>query len=367
MGLWNKLKGELIDIIEWPSQDDYTIVWRFERYGNEIKNGAKLVVREGQVAVFVNEGEMADVFPPGTYTLETKNLPILSTLQGWKYGFNSPFKAEVYFISTRVFTNMKWGTPNAFYVRDPEYGQVSLRAFGTFSFQVNEAPKFFKKFVGARPDLTTDDIIGELRSNIITSFISAIGGSGLALADYSTNYKKLSDIIEEKLQAEFAEYGLRLHKFLISSINLPEELQKRFNERAGMNMLGDMAKYQQFKMAEAMGDAARGGNVSGGVEGMMGLAMMQMMMNQQAGARSNPSAGPGMPPPPMSQYYVAQDGQQLGPFTMEQLQQMAASGQLTPQTYVWKQGLPNWMPASQVPELGQLFGATPPPPPPPGN
>ncbi len=363
MGLWNKLKGELIDIIEWPNQDDYTIVWRFQRYGNEIKNGAKLIVREGQVAVFVNEGEMADVFPPGTYTLETKNLPILSTLQGWKYGFNSPFKAEVYFISTRVFMNMKWGTPNAFYVRDSEYGQISLRAFGIFSFQVAEAPKFYKKFVGAQPDMTTDDIIGELRGMIITRFISSVGQSGLSLPDYSTNYKKLSDFVQQKLQEEFIEYGLKIHKFLISSINLPEELQKRFNERAGMNMLGDMGKYQQFKMAEAMGDAAKSGNVTGGVEGMMGMAMMQMMMNQQTAAR--PAAAPGVPPPPAPQYYVAQGGQQAGPFTMEQLQQMVSAGQISQQTYVWKQGLPNWMPAAQVPEISRLFGATPPPPPPP--
>jgi len=365
MSFWSRLKSELIDIIEWPDQDDYTIVWRFERYGNEIKNGAKLIVREGQVAIFVNEGELADVFPPGTYTLETRNLPILSTLQGWKYGFKSPFKAEVYFVSTKVFTFLKWGTPNQFYVRDKEFGQISLRAFGTFSFQVIESPKFFKNFVGAKSDVTTDEIISELRSLIVTSFISTIGQIEFSLGDLAGDYKKLSEIIEQKIQQEFAEYGLKLFKFLISSINLPEELQKRYNERAGMNILGNMHQYQQFKTAEAMGEAAKGGNVMGGVEGMMGIAMMQMMMNQTA--QRTTTYGQGVPPPPMPQYYIAKDGQQIGPLTFEQIQQMIVSARVTPHTYIWKQGLANWVPASQVPEFSKMFAKMPPPPPPPMN
>ncbi len=362
MGLWTKLKGELIDIIEWPDQDAYTLVWKFPRYENEIKNGAKLIVREGQVAIFVNQGEMADVFPPGTYTLETENLPILSTLQGWKYGFKSPFKAEVYFVSTRVFTNMKWGTPNAFHVEDKDFGIITIRAFGTYSFQVIDAPKFFKKFVGAMPEVTTDDIIGELRSLIVTRFIDSVGESGLSLVQFASNYKDLSDFVQQKLQSEFAEYGLKIHKFLISSINLPEELQQRLNERTGMNMIGDVNRYQQFKAAEAMADAARSGNVTGGVEGMMGMAMMQMMMNQQ---RQSSPAGAPVPPPITQQFYVAVGGNQIGPLSLDQLSQMVSSGQLTPQTYVWRQGLPNWVQASQLPETASLFGSVPPPPPPP--
>ncbi len=364
MGLWQKLKGELIDIIEWVDVDGQTIVWKFPRYGNEIKNGAKLIVRESQVAIFVNEGQIADVFTPGTYTLETKNLPILSTLQGWPYGFKSPFKAEVYFVSTRVFTNQKWGTPQAFYIRDKDFGRVTLRAFGTYSFQVVDAVKFFKRFVGVEQEFTTDQIIGELRSLIITRFIDSIGESGLSLLDFASNYKDLSEFVQKKLQEEFLEYGLKIHKFLINSINLPEELQKRLDEGTGINMVGDLGRYQQFKMAEAMGDAAQSGNVTGGLEGMFGLAMMQSMMNQQKTTGQGPGVPP--PPPPQMQFYIAVGGQQQGPYTLEQLRQLIASGQVKQDTYVWRQGLNNWVLAKDLPEVAQLFaGSVPPPPPPP--
>jgi len=266
--LWNKLKGELLDIIEWIDQTNDTLVYRFERLGNEIKNGAKLVVRESQVAVFINEGELADVFPPGTYTLETKNLPILSTLKGWKYGFNSPFKAEVYFVSTRLFKAMKWGTPNVFYVRDADFGRVSLRAFGTYSFKVADAAKFIKEVSGTDGEFTTAEVVDELRSLTITRFIDAVGESGLALLDFASNYKDLSDFCDKKLQEEFVEYGLQIKKFLINSINLPEELQKKLDMGTGMNMIGDMDKYQQMKMADSM-EAAANNPGSGGAGGGM--------------------------------------------------------------------------------------------------
>ncbi|MEA3451380.1 MAG: SPFH domain-containing protein, partial [Bacteroidota bacterium] len=252
MGLWDKVKGELIDIIEWIDESSDTLVFRFERYGNEIKNGAKLVVRESQVAVFINEGELADVFPPGTYTLETQNLPILSTLKGWKHGFKSPYKAEVYFVSTRLNKNNKWGTPNAFYIRDQDFGRVSLRAFGTYTFKVGDAAKFIKNVSGTEGEFTTDEVSGELRSLIVTRFIDAVGESKLSLLDFASNYKDLSDFCQKKLQEEFVDYGLKVQKFLISSINLPEELQKKLDMGTGLNMVGDMDKYQQMKMADAM-------------------------------------------------------------------------------------------------------------------
>ncbi len=366
MGLWDKVKGELLSIIEWIDQSNDTLVYRFERYGNEIKNGAKLVVRESQVAVFINEGELADVFPPGTYTLETKNLPVLSTLKGWKYGFNSPFKAEVYFVSTKLFKNQKWGTPNVFYVRDQDFGRVSLRAFGTYSFKIADAAKFIKNVSGTDGEFTTDEVVGELRSLIVTRFIDAVGESKLSLLDFASNYKDLSDFCQKKLQEEYVEYGLEIKKFLINSINLPEELQKKLDMGTGMNMVGDMNKYQQMKMADAMEAAAKNpGSGQGGMENMFGMAMMSQMMNQGGMNNRQQQSMQTAPPPPMIQFFAIINGQQQGPLNLQQLSQMASQNTLTPETMVWKQGMSNWQAAKTVAELANIFAPTAPPPPPP--
>ena len=371
MGLWNKIKGQLIDVIEWMDNTQDSMVWRFERQGNEIKNGAKLIVRESQVAVFINEGKLADVFPPGTYDLTTQNMPILSTLKAWKHGFNSPFKAEVYFISQKRYTNQKWGTPNVFYLRDADFGRVSLRAFGTYTIKVNDPAKFLIEMAGTSDEFTTDEIKGEVRSLIVTQFIDAIGESKLPLLDMAQNYKDISKFVQKKLDEELREYGLEATKFLVSSISLPEKLQAKLDEGTGMNMLGDMNKYQQMKSADAMESAAKNPGMGGGMEGMMGMAMMQQMMNQNQNQMGNQQQNQQQnqqfaPPPPMaSQYHISVNGQQQGPFPIGTLQQMVAQGQFTPQTMVWKQGMAGWQAASQVPELSGLFGVAPPPPPPP--
>ena len=370
MGFWNKMRGELIDIIEWTDSSQDTIVYRFERMGNEIKNGAQLTVRESQAAVFINEGKMADVFPPGRYELKTENLPILSTLKGWKYGFNSPFKAEVYFVNTRKFTGQKWGTPNPFYIRDSDFGRVTLRAFGTYTMRVTDPAIFIKEVVGTDDDFSTSQISGELRSLIVTQFIDAMGESGLPLLDMAQNYKDISEFCQKKLDTEFTEYGLEITKFLISSINLPEKLQAKLDEGTGMNMLGDMNKYQQMKMADSMEGAANNPGAGGGMEGMMGMAMMQQMMNQNNMMQNqrnvqNTNAGGPPPPPPGSKYFVSVNGQQQGPFADEQLQQLISQSQLTKDTFVWKEGMSGWQKAGEVPEVAALFGGTPPPPPPP--
>ncbi len=368
MGFWNKLKNELIDIVEWEGSSDDTIVWKFERYQNEIKNGAQLTVRESQTAVFINEGQIADVFPAGRYELTTNNLPILSTVKGWKYGFNSPFKAEVYFINMARFTNQKWGTPNVFYLRDADFGRVSLRAFGTYTMRVTDPVKFLKEVSGTSQDFTAEDIKNELRSMIVTRFIDAMGESGLPLLDMAQNYKNLSDFCQKKLGDEFNEYGLEITKFLVSSISLPEALQAKLDEGTGMNMLGDMNRYTQMKTADAMTTAAGNTGAGGGMEGMMGMAMMQQMMNQNQMMQNkqvtnNQEFVP--PPPPIMQYYVSVNGQQQGPFNADQLRGLIAQGQLTKQTFVWKQGMAGWLAAEQVPEVAMMFGAVPPPPPPP--
>ncbi len=368
MGLFSKLKGELIDVIEWLDSSDDTIAYRFERNGNEIKNGAQLTVRESQVAVFINEGKVGDVFPPGRYELTTKNLPILTTLNAWMHGFNSPFKAEVYFINTKRFTNQKWGTPNVFYLRDADFGRVSLRAFGTYTMKVDDPVKFVKEVLGTSGEFTTDEVAGEMRNLIVTQFIDAVGESGLPLLDMAQNYKDISEFCQNRLGEEFKEYGLEITKFLVSSISLPEKLQEKLDEGTGMNMLGDMGKYSQMKSADAMEAAAGNPGAGGGMEGMMGMAMMQQMMNQNQMMQNqnNPQQGGTPPPPPPTvQYYVSVNGQQQGPFDMPMLQAMVGNGQLTKETYVWKQGMSGWLAAGEVPEVAGLFGAVPPPPPPP--
>jgi membrane protease subunit (stomatin/prohibitin family) len=367
MGLFNFVKGELIDIIEWlQNENDDVMGYRFERHDNEIKNGAKLVVRESQAAVFINEGQMADVFGPGTYTLSTQNLPLLSTLKGWKYGFDSPFKAEVYFINCKRFTGMGWGTPREVNIRDKDFGMVPIRAFGTYTIKVNGPDKFIKEVVGTDNEFTTDEITDELRSMIVTSFITAIGESGLSLLDFAMNYTKLSKFCEKKLNDEFKEYGLELTKFLISNINIPDAVQAKIEERSGMNIIGNANEYSQFKQADAMMEAAKNPGGGGGMEGMMGMAMMNQMMNQnkQQNQQHNQQNNP-PPPPPNVQFHVTINGQQMGPYDLNTIRQMIGQNQITKQTYVWKQGMSGWMMAEQVPEVAGLFAPVPPPPPPP--
>lgn len=370
MGLFNFVKGELIDIIEWfqDSSDD-TMVYRFGRKDNEIKNGAKLIIRPGQTAIFINEGEIADIFGEGTYELKTQNLPLLSKLKGWKYGFESPFKAEVYFVNMKRFTNMKWGTPNVFYMRDADFGRVSLRAFGTYTVKISAPDLFLREVVGTDDEFTTDQVTSEMRSLIVTRFIDAVGESGLALLDFARNYKDLSEFCQKKLGEEFTEYGLEISKFLISSISLPEALQAKLDEGTGMNMLGDMNKYTQMKTADAMSNAANNPSGGGGIDGMMGMAMMQQMMNmnqqQQVQQQVQQTQNVAPPPPPSSLFYVSVNNQQQGPFDLNTIQQLIGQNQVTKQTFVWKQGMANWLAAEQVLEIASLFAPVPPPPPPP--
>ncbi|MDZ7705552.1 MAG: SPFH domain-containing protein [Trueperaceae bacterium] len=391
MGFWNRVKSEFIDIIEWLDDSNDTMVYRFERHGNEIKYGAQLVVRPGQVAVFVNEGkteqslnedtlELADVFEPGTYTLETQNLPVLSTLRGWKYGFQSPFKAEVYFFSTRRFTNQKWGTPNPIMIRDPEFGPVRLRAFGTFSHRITDAGLFLREIVGTDGHFTLDEIHDQLRSLVITRFSDALGeaSGNTPVLDMAANYNEMSTFITEKVKPDFKQYGIELLELLISNINLPPAVAEALDKRSSMGILGDMNAYTQYQTAEAIEDAA---NNPSGVAGMgvgmgAGFGMGQQMQNafnqqspqnpQNQPPQQNAPQAPSAPPPlPQVQFHLAIDGQTHGPYDTNTLKQYVGSGHLTRQTLVWKQGMDGWKPAGEVPELANLFGAAPPPPPPP--
>jgi len=371
MGLWDKLKAELVDIIEWTDDSNNTMVWRFPRYQNEIKYGAQLTVRESQQAVFVNEGQIADVFKPGRYTLETQNMPILTTLKGWKYGFNSPFKAEVYFVNTKNFTDQKWGTKNPIMLRDAEFGPIRLRAFGTFALRITDAGKFIKEIAGTQAHFTTEEVTEQLRNLIITRFTDAIGESKIPALDLAANYDELSKFITTKVGPEFGEYGLEVTKFLVENISLPTEVEQALDKRSSMGILGNLNAYTQFQAANAMEAAAK--NPGGGAADGMGLAMgfgMAQQMTQAFNNQSNqaPHLNQQGAPPPLPtaapQYFVAVNGQQQGPFTTAQLQQMVQQGGLTRDTLVWKQGLAAWIKAAEAADLGSLFGAVPPPLPP---
>jgi membrane protease subunit (stomatin/prohibitin family) len=372
MGLWDKLKNEFIDIIEWKDSSNDTIVWRFPRYQDEIKQGAKLTVREGQVAVFINNGKIADVYQPGMHTLETSNMPILSTIMGWKHGFNSPFKAEVYFVNTKNFTDQKWGTKNPIMMRDVEFGPVRLRAFGTYVFKVNDAATFMREIVGTDGNFTTDEITNQLRNMIISRFTDALGESKIPVLDLAANYDELGEFIRNKIDPEFSEYGITITKYLVENISLPPEVEKMLDKRTSMGVLGNLNQYAQFQAANAMEKAAE--NPGGGGEGMsmgMGMAManqMGNMFNQNTNQNQNQQGNAGGAPPPLPQsvsYFVAKDGQQTGPFDMNALSNMAKEGSFTKESLVWKQGMDGWKASSEVSELAKVFGAVPPPLPPP--
>lgn len=375
MGLFDKIKekafNEFIDIIEWLDDTQDTMIWRFPRYQNEIKNGAQLTVRESQVAILVDQGKFADIYQPGRYELTTANMPILTTLRGWKYGFNSPFKVEVYFVNTKQFLNLKWGTKNPIMLRDPEFGPIRMRAFGTYCFKINSDPtKFIKNVAGTDGNFTTDGIQDQLRNFIITKFTDHLGESKIAALDIASNLNEFSAALQDSLNADFDELGIEITKFLVENVSLPEEVEKALDKRTSMGIVGDMGKYTQFQFADALKAGAEnpgGASPAGDAMGMgMGFAMAgqmaQQMMNPQGNTSAN-QAGTAVPPPVPQQkvYFVAVNGQQTGPFEIAQLQQMAAEGQFTRQSLVWTQGMSEWAAADAVAELSRLFGAIPPP------
>jgi len=350
MGLLDKIRGEFIDIIEWTDSSSDSMVYRFERRDNEIKMGARLTVREGQAAVFINKGQLADIFKPGMYTLETDNMPILSTLMGWKHGFHSPFKAEVYFVSTRRFTDLKWGTKHPITLRDSEFGPIRLRAFGTYVIKVNEPGVFIREIVGTDGHFTSDEITDQLRNLIISRFADILGESKIPILDLAANYDEFGEFVTNKISQDFANYGLEVTKMLVENISLPPAVEEALDKRSSMGIIGNLNKYTQFQTANAMEEAAK--NPGGMAAGGMGMGMGFAMANQMGQSMVPPPSPPAQPtpqsqgaaPPPLpqaSQFHVAIDGRQAGPFDMAGLQ-----GHL------------------DVDEIKGLFGAAPPPLPP---
>jgi membrane protease subunit (stomatin/prohibitin family) len=370
VGLMDKLRGELIDIIEWLDASRDTIVWRFPRYDNEIKMGAKLIVRESQTAVFVNEGTIADAYVPGTYTLQTENMPILSTLRGWKYGFHSPFKAEVYFVNTRQFTEMKWGTQNPVILRDAEFGMVRLRAFGAYSVRVVDASKFLKELVGTDPQFRTEEVQEYLRQMIVGRLGSALAAAQVPMLDLAAHQEAIGTRLAAALTTELADLGIAVPTFIIENISVPPEVEAALDKRTQMGIVGNLDQYTKFQAANAIGDAARnpGGGAGEGIGLGMGMAVGQRMAAAM-GAESAPAPAPGAAtPPPLptgAQWYFAANNEQQGPYDLAGLAAQAGQGALRPSTLVWRQGLAQWTPAEQVPELANLLASTPPPLPPP--
>lgn len=367
MGLFEKLRNELIDIIEWVDDSRHTLVWRFPRYQNEIKNGAQLIVRPGQTAVFVHRGQIADVFEPGHYELKTDNLPILSTIAGWKYGFNSPFRAEVYFVSTRQITDLKWGTPNPIMLRDPEFGPIRMRAFGTYAIKAAEPKALLEELVGTDKVVDAEEVTELLRSIIISTFADILGSSKVAALDLASKYQEFGETLRQAVQERIDdEYGLEIPQLFIVNISLPEAVEKALDTRTSMGVIGDMNKFQQYQMGQAMTAAAENPSGGGAAEGMglgLGFAMAGRMM--QPGAMGGGAPGAPPPPPPMPSWHVAVNGQTQGPFSVQQIMSGIAAGEVTPETMVWANGMPGWAAAGQVPQLSGGFAAVPPPPPPP--
>ncbi len=361
MWLFDWLFGQFIDVIEWTDNTHDTMVWRFPRQDNEIKYGAKLTVRESQVAVFVNEGEIADVLGPGTYELETNNLPILTDLQHWDHGFKSPFKAEVYFVNTKRFTDLKWGTKNPIIVRDSEFDMVRLRAFGTYEIRIVDPATFIREIVGTDGHFTTDEIDDQL-SNLITSKLAVVlGKDNTPVLDLAANYEEFGKYIKDGISPYFEEYGLELTKMLVENISLPDEVQKALDKRTSRAITGDLDENLKYQAGEAMGNASGGGSMGDMIGMGAGIAMGQQMAEAMRSSSDKKDKTDTPPPPPnIKSYFVSIDGKSEGPFDIDTIKQMVANGKLTRDMYVWREDLDSWKEAGHV--LGGLF-----PPPPPGS
>ncbi len=372
MPIFDFLSGQFIDVIEWTDDTRDTLVWRFERQGHEIKYGAKLTVREGQAAVFIHEGQLADVFTPGLYMLETNNMPIMTSLQHWDHGFKSPFKSEIYYVNTTRFQDLKWGTKNPIMCRDPEFGPVRLRAFGTYTIRVAKPDVFMKEIVGTDGEFTTDEISFQIRNIIVTKFTQTIASSGIPVLDMAANTIELGQLIAQQVSPQLAEYGLEMPAFFVENISLPEKVEQMLDKRTSMGIIGDLGQYTQFATAEAIqtGAATPGGGMAAGLGAGMGMAMAGQMANQQGpwGAQPAPAqaAPPPPPPPPVERvWHVTENGATEGPFSRADLGKRVREGSLTRETLVWTPGIDGWTAAGEIDELAQLFTVQPPPPPPP--
>lgn len=362
MGLFNLFRGQFIDVIEYPNENPAVLVHRFERFNNEIKYGAKLIVRPGQAAVFVNEGKIADKFGPGTYTLETKNLPILTTLLSLPYNFNSPFKAEVYFIRTTEQLDRKWGTATPVMMRDADFGIVRLRARGNYAYKVSLRDELLTRFVGAQADFTGDAIEGQMKTKVVSACSDALGELKIPALDLAANYTEIGDRVRANLEPDFAALGFELLSFTVESISLPDEVNQAMDKRSSLGALGGvMDQYTRMQAADAMRAAADNPGGAGNMTGMFVGANLGGAINASV---QPPQPAPQAVPPPLPAapaYFAAINGASTGPYTQEQLKADVLAGQVKADTLVWSQGMSGWQAAGTVPALAPIFAAMPPP------
>jgi len=289
----NILKNQLVEIIEWTDDSRDTLSYRFPDEDKEIKRGAQLVVRESQMAEFVYLGQFGDLFGPGTHSLTTDNIPVLTRLQGWKYGFESPFKADVYYVVTRLFTGNKWGTSNPVMVRDQDFGVVRLRAFGTYDFRVVDVPRFLKEVAGTDDHFRLDDFSDAMRSRIISVFSSALASSKIPALDIATRYTELGEALLPLINPVLKEkYGLEMASFILENVSVPPEVEQALDKRAGMAAVGNLNDYVKYQMAQGF---EKGGPGAGGVAAEMavGMAVAQQMLNQPGGIAAQATAPAG--------------------------------------------------------------------------
>jgi membrane protease subunit (stomatin/prohibitin family) len=374
MTLRNFIQGELIDIVEWLESSTDAMAWRFDRPNNELKNGAKLIVRPGQVALFVEQGTVADVFQPGSHELVTKNLPLLSKIRGWKYGFESPFKAEIVFVSTRQFTSLKWGTKTPVMTRDPELGAIRLRAYGTYAMRVRDAESFVRELVGANSSYTIGEISDQIRDMVVARFAELLGEKPIPVLQLAANYRELGEMAAEKLAVELARFGVELTQLVVESIALPDEVAATLDQKTRLGLLGsDISSYAQLQAADAIRDSARNTGAGGaGAAIGVGLGMAQQLasaagqaMDANAVKNVNAPASSGAPqtpppiaPPPLPNalaVWLGVRGTPTGPLDLAGLKQHFRDGTLTTDTLAWRAGMSEWKPASQLPELANVL------------
>ncbi len=307
MALMDFIKKQFIDVIQWTETGDGTLAYRFPMQDMEIQNGGQLTVRDSQMAIFVNEGTIADVFGPGRYKLTTNTLPLLTDLKNWDKLFRSPFKSDVYFFSTRLQLDRKWGTPTPITIRDKDFGAVRMRAFGIYSYRIADAGLFYKEISGTRETYTVSDLDGQLRNNVIAALTNAFGSSGVAFLDMAGNQGMLADAVHKQMDPMFAKMGLGLDTLVVENVSLPDELQKMLDTRIGMNMIGDMNKFTQYQTANAIpiaaanegsGLAGMGANLAVGVGiGNQMASSMLSGINQQQQPPAAPAGGGAAPAP----------------------------------------------------------------------
>lgn len=374
MGIFDFLTGEFIDVIHWTDDTRDTMVWRFEREGHEIKYGAKLTVREGQAAVFVHEGQIADVFTPGLYMLETNNMPIMTTLQHWDHGFQSPFKSEIYFVNTTRFQDLKWGTKNPIMCRDPEFGPVRLRAYGTYTVRVSDPARFLTEIVGTDGEFTMDEISFQIRNIIVAEFSMAVAASGIPVLDMAANTADLGKVLATRIAPDMAQFGLEIPALYVENISLPPAVEEALDKRTSMGLAGDLGKFTQYSAAEAMTSAARNPSGGGGMGAGLGMGLGMAMAGQMAhagpwGTRAAApvpalKAPPPPPPAPVEKlWHIVKNGVTEGPFSKASMGRMIIDRTVTRDTLVWTVGQDGWKKSGDINELAQLFTVMPPPPP----